>query len=102
MRLFMTLRRYLMVTFAVILLAQGSFAQQQTASLTGQITDSTGAAVPGAQVTVRDPERGTKVTVTTDERGNYLVPEIDPGDHYQIAVAKTGFKETVQRDVVLQ
>ena len=98
----MTVRSYLMVVLAVILLTPVSFAQQQTASLTGQITDSTGAAVPGAQVTVADPERGTKVTVTTDERGNYLIPEIDPGDHYQIAVSKTGFKETIQHDVVLQ
>jgi hypothetical protein len=79
-----------------------SLAQQQTASLTGQVTDSTGAAVPGVVITVADFQRGTKLIVDSDQRGNYLVPQIDPGDHYQITVAKPGFKELVQREVVLQ
>jgi hypothetical protein len=88
--------------FSILLLTGSAFAQQQTASLTGQVTDSTGAAIPGAQVTVGDPLRGTKITVSTDERGNYIFPELQPGDHYQIAVTKQGFKATVQRDVILQ
>lgn len=95
-------RRLLALIFAAMLLGSVSFAQQQTASLTGQVTDSTGAAIPGAQVTVGNPEKGTKVTVTTDERGNYLIPELEPADHYQITVTKAGFKSTIQRDVVLQ
>jgi hypothetical protein len=77
-------------------------AQQQTASLTGQITDSSGAVVPGARVTVGDQQRGSKSVVTTDERGNYTFPELPPGDHYQITVDKQGFKQTVQREVSLQ
>jgi protocatechuate 3,4-dioxygenase beta subunit len=76
---------------ALFLLPLMCFAQQQTASLTGQVTDTTGAAVPGAQVTVSDPERGVKTTVLTDERGNYLFPQLEPSDHYEIVVTKTGF-----------
>ena len=78
------------------------FAQQQTASLTGEITDSSGAVVPGAEVTVTDPDRGVKLTVMSDGRGDYLIPQIDPGEHYQITVNKTGYKSTVQREVILQ
>ena len=77
-------------------------AQQQTAALTGQVTDASGSAVPGAQVTVSDPDRGTKITVASDDRGNYTIPQLSPGDHYQIQVSKPGFKETLQRNVVLQ
>ncbi|HEX5283277.1 MAG TPA: carboxypeptidase regulatory-like domain-containing protein [Bryocella sp.] len=78
------------------------YAQQQMASLTGQITDSSGARVPGAQVTITDTERGTKIVVTSDENGGYIVPQIPPADHYMITVSKPGFKETVQRNVILQ
>ncbi len=84
------------------MLLPGAFAQQQTASLTGQVTDTTGAAVPGALVVVSDSQRGTKVSVTTDGQGDYLIPELDPGDHYEIDVTKSGFKQTVQHNVVLQ
>ena len=100
----MRLRRFVLCVLWIGLLPffPTCFAQQQTASLTGQVTDSTGAAVPGASVTVTDPQRGTKTSVTTDERGNYIIPQLEPSDHYQINVTKTGFKETVQHDVVLQ
>ena len=98
----MTIRRIVLFLLPLFLVASMSFAQQQTASLTGQVTDATGAAVPGAQVVVSDPNRGVKVTVTTDARGSYLIPELEPSDHYQIAVSKPGFKETMQRDVILQ
>lgn len=78
------------------------YGQQQMASLTGQITDSSGASVPGAQVTITDTERGTKTVVTSNASGEYTVPQIPPADHYMITVSKPGFKETVQRNVILQ
>jgi len=94
--------RLLSLGIVSFLLASASFAQQQTASLTGQVTDSTGAAVPGAQVTVADTQRGFTTAVVTDQRGDYLFPELEPSDHYQISVIKTGFKSTVQTNVTLQ
>lgn len=78
------------------------YAQQQMASLTGRITDTSGASVSGAQVTITDMERGTKVVVTSDENGDYTVPQIPPAEHYMLTVNKAGFKETIQPDVVLQ
>jgi hypothetical protein len=86
----------------LLIFSYAAFGQQQTASLTGQITDTSGASIPGALVTVSDAQRGTKTTVRTDERGNYTIPELPPGDHYQITIGKQGFKETVQNDVSLQ
>jgi hypothetical protein len=77
-------------------------AQQQSASLTGQISDSSGAAIAGASVIVSDPDRGSKVVATSNEHGDYTIPQLPPGEHYVITVSKVGFQETVQRDVVLQ
>ena len=85
-----------------LLFAASLVAQQQTASLTGQVTDPSGAIVPGAVVTVTDVDRGTKTTVTTDSGGVYTVPQLPPAEHYRLVVDKPGFKETVQPNVVLQ
>ena len=99
LRGFMSNRLFLMCAFcfAFLLISAVGLGQQQAASLTGQVIDSTGAAVPGATVTISDPLRGTKNSTITDERGNYTVPQIPPGDHYEITVTKPGFKETVDR-----
>jgi hypothetical protein len=91
-----------MLSAVLLISAPSVYAQQQMASLTGQITDSSGARVPGAQVTITDTERGTKIVVTSNENGDYIVPQIPPADHYMITVSKLGFKETVQRNVILQ
>ncbi|MEO6924472.1 MAG: carboxypeptidase-like regulatory domain-containing protein, partial [Bryocella sp.] len=92
------------ITFLLIgmLFAMPAIGQQQAASLTGRIIDSTGAAIPGAQVTVTDPLRGTKVTVVSDSRGDYVIQQLSPSSGYQISVSKAGFKSTVRRDVTLE
>lgn len=98
----MNLRRSLFVFLFTIATVGLSVAQQQSASLTGIVADTSGAAIPGATVTVSDPTRGIKAVATTNDRGEYVFPELNPGDSYQVAVTKTGFKETIQRNVVLQ
>ncbi|MDE1176334.1 MAG: carboxypeptidase regulatory-like domain-containing protein [Edaphobacter sp.] len=97
-------RHFIRFILPVLLLgfSIASSAQQQSASLTGSITDTTGAVIPEATITVTDVEHGTKTTATTNERGEYVFPQLPPGDNYQIAVTKMGFKETVQKGVVLQ
>ncbi len=77
-------------------------AQQLTAQLNGRISDSAGAAVPDATVTVSDPSRGFSVSVITGASGDYVVPLLQPADHYQIRVQRAGFKESLQKDVSLQ
>ena len=77
-------------------------AQQLTAQLNGRILDAQGAAVPGATVTVSDPARGFSVSVTSNPNGDYVVPLLQPSDHYQVRVVRTGFQETVRNDLSLQ
>jgi hypothetical protein len=77
-------------------------AQQLTAQLNGRISDSQGAAVPGAKITVSDAARGFSVSVTSDANGDYVVPLLQPADHYQITVDRSGFQQTVRKDVSLQ
>jgi hypothetical protein len=77
-------------------------AQQSTAQLNGRILDGRGAAVVDAKVTVSDASRGFSVSVTTDASGDYVVPLLQPADHYRITVDRAGFQQTVRKDVSLQ
>ena len=86
----------------IMLYAATVCGQQQTAQLSGRVTDASGAAVSGATVKVGDPERGVQTVATSDERGDYTIPQLLPDDHYIISVTKEGFKETVQKNVSLQ
>ena len=77
-----------------------SFAQVDVTSVTGQVTDPTGAAVPGASVTVTNMATGAKSNATTSDRGEYAVPAL-PGSSYSLSVSKPGFKTEVRDGVAL-
>lgn len=77
-------------------------AQQQTAQLTGSITDSTGAAIPDASITVVNKLHGIKVNVRADSRGNYIVPLLPPASDYQITVTEKGFQTATRIGITLQ
>jgi len=66
-------------------------AQSVYGSIFGTVTDSTGAAVPGATVTVTDVSKGTVFTVTSNGSGDYSVPHLIP-DVYNLKVTAKGFK----------
>lgn len=60
-------------------------ASGSTADLRGQVTDSNGAVVPGATVTITDTAKGTTRTATTDDDGQYFFLAVPPSD-YQLKV----------------
>jgi hypothetical protein len=60
-------------------------ASGSTAELRGQVTDSNGAVVPGATVTITDVSKGTTRMATTDEDGMYIFLAVPPSD-YQLKV----------------
>jgi outer membrane receptor protein involved in Fe transport len=72
----------------------------QTAEVTGQITDASGANVPGAGLTVANIDTGVRRKVTSNADGFYTVPLLQPGP-YRITVEKSGFQQ-VARDIRLQ
>ncbi len=71
---------------AVPLLAQTS------ATVSGTVSDSTGAVIQGAAVTVTDVDTGTSRGVTTDAAGRYLVPSLPVGN-YEVRASKSGFSD---------
>jgi outer membrane receptor protein involved in Fe transport len=75
-------------------------AQSTSASLSGTVTDSSRAVVPGATVDVLNNDTGTHRRATTNGAGIYSVPVLPPGN-YTIEVEKAGFKDVKRPDVVL-
>ena len=69
---------------------QEMLAQEVTATVTGTVTDPSGAAVVGAVVTVKSVERGVVYTATTNESGLYHVSQLPVGN-YEVRVEKPGF-----------
>lgn len=80
----------------LLLLAALAPAQEFRGTILGQITDPTGAAVPGAQVEVLNADTGTSFKATSNQAGNYQVPFLLPGN-YKVAVECAGFKK-VERE----
>lgn len=78
----------------------GSFAQSTYATITGTVTDPSGAVVKGAKVEVLNQNTSTARTATTDSEGNYRVPNLDPGD-YAVAASLSGFTRTERKGVPL-
>jgi hypothetical protein len=77
-----------------------SHAQSGAASISGTITDRSGALVPEAAVSVVNTDTDSKFETKTNGAGVYQVPFLKPG-HYRIVVTKQGFKQVDVRDVTL-
>src|SRR5262249_21484708 len=81
----------------ILLLPVAAFAQE--AVLTGTITDSTGAVLPGVTITATNSASGNKFVGVTDERGVYRVP-VRVGS-YQVAAELQGFSTATREGVTL-
>src|SRR5258705_12241744 len=66
-------------------------AQTESASISGTVTDPTGAVILGATVRLIEVDRGTQTDVATGSGGSYNFANVRPG-HYRMEVEKTGFK----------
>jgi len=91
----------LLVVAAVLIAAPATFAQETRGKITGQVTDTSKAIIPGATVTVTDMARGTVASAVTNEQGLYLVNYLLPGT-YKVEIELQGFKKHVQQNVQLQ
>jgi hypothetical protein len=68
-----------------------ALSQHITGSIVGVVTDSTQGAIPGAQISVKSAETGSRLQVVTDSSGTYTVPDLPPG-RYEVTAVKSGFQ----------
>ena len=95
------LRARLFVLSVCLALAMPAFCQTTTGTITGTITDPSGAAIPNVRVTVVQTETNFESKATTNSEGLYRVPALIPGT-YRVTFEADGFKRTVQDGLMLR
>ena len=74
---------------------------QGTAQISGRVTDTTGALLPGVEVSTTQTDTGASRIVVTNETGAYILPNLPLGP-YQLTATLPGFQTFVQSGIVLQ
>src|ERR1700754_1188379 len=91
--------RLLSLASCFLLLPSALLAQAGVASLTGQVTDSSGAIMVGAQITETNIATQTARSTVTDKSGNFIFVGLPVG-RYRVAVVQSGF-QTQEATVML-
>ena len=86
--------------FAFLILA-ASAAFAQTATLSGRVTDASGAVIPATTITVTNEATAAQRQVQTNEAGLYSVPLLQPGE-YRVLVEQDGFQSINRSGIVLE
>src|SRR5213592_3796272 len=82
------------VAVACLLFAMSGFAQVINATLSGTVTDATGALIPGVEITATQTETGVVSTALTNESGTYQFPSLQPGP-YRVNASLAGFQSQI-------
>src|SRR5712671_1061186 len=89
---------------ALVMLLLAAFLRpaqaQVSASIKGNVMDTSGAAVPAVTVTVKNIETGAIRSSVTDDAGRYLVVSLHVGE-YEVRVSKTGFQDAIRSGIYL-
>src|SRR5215510_15843681 len=87
----MSIGRFVRLSFAAALFAGAIAAQSTLGTITGLVTDSSGAVIPSAVVVATNTATGVKAQTLTSSTGNYVIPNLPVGP-YEVSVAITRFK----------
>src|SRR5712692_4301559 len=86
------------VLFAVTL---PLYTQEYRATIAGQVTDPTGASVPGARVSATNLGTGVKVNSEANAQGRFVIPYLLPGQ-YKVRVEQDGFRSFERSPIELR
>jgi Carboxypeptidase regulatory-like domain/TonB dependent receptor len=78
-----------------------AFAQTETGRIIGTLTDTSGAVIPGATVTLTHVQTNRETVATTDDTGRYVSIPLAIGN-YRVAVERAGFKKVIRSGITLQ
>ncbi|MGP0017650.1 MAG: carboxypeptidase regulatory-like domain-containing protein [Candidatus Sulfotelmatobacter sp.] len=89
----MVVRRWVsgIVVLGLILSISAVMQAQDVASVTGVVTDQTGAVVPGVKVILENPSIGFSASKVTNSIGVYEFPNVPPASNYSLKFSKSGF-----------
>lgn len=98
--MFLLPRKFLLLSsllfgFCILTTAPRAWSQADTSSISGTITDSTGAVVPNAKVTIHNDATGSERSIVTNNAGSYTITNLPPGT-YSVRAEATGFSTAQQ------
>src|SRR5205809_4016047 len=73
---------------------------QTGGTISGSVSDATGALIPGASVTIKNVDTGLTREVMSDEQGRYTAPNLPVGS-YEVQVSLSGFRTEIRKGVGL-
>lgn len=88
------------VVLMLVLLASWYMFGQTTATITGTVTDTSGAIIPGVEVTIANTGTGQSRSLVTNDVGRYYAPALNPGN-YTVSGSLTGFEVVVRSGITL-
>ncbi|MGI8988105.1 MAG: carboxypeptidase regulatory-like domain-containing protein [Bryobacteraceae bacterium] len=97
----MQLRRCLALPICAFAIVASLFGQADTGTLTGLVTDSSGAAVAGVQISVVQKENNFKFSSVSNNDGIFRVQSLQPGT-YTVTFQAAGFKRTIREGLALR
>src|SRR5205807_8924675 len=92
------MKTFALAALALFVTVPNSFGQAVYGSISGNVTDASGASVPSAKITVTDSEKGVTYTTTSNDSGNYAQTHLIVGV-YEVRVEAPGFNAYVQKNV---
>src|SRR5215471_7489511 len=95
-----TIRAVLVLLLLACLTAGAAYGQAVNATLVGTVTDSSGAVVVNAKVTVTETNTGVSRQMNSNESGNYTFTNLPPGT-YAVTAEMTGFKKVNRTGVAV-
>jgi len=85
----------------LLVLAGGLFAQGDRGTITGTVTDPTGAVIANAAIEVRNSETGSIYKTDTTATGNYTISQV-PAGSYEMTVTSAGFKKYIRQNIAVE
>lgn len=93
--------RLFAITLCLLFASLVAFGQAGTGTITGVVTDQTGAVVAGANVSAKNSETGVTYPASSSNTGNYTLTQLPPGN-YELDVKVQGFKDYIHKNLQVQ
>ena len=91
-----------LLALSALVLSGTLAAQTSNGTIHGQVTDSTGAIIPGAEIVVHSPAVGGSFRATSDREGNYRLGDLPEGANYSVEVAAAGFQKFARGNLLVR